>query len=62
MRFRGDDARAEKVYEGTEALLPEDVAEAVYWVVSLPERVNVNTIELMPVSQAFGPLAIHRVY
>jgi 3-hydroxy acid dehydrogenase/malonic semialdehyde reductase len=36
------------------------VAETVRWVSSLPARVNVNTIELMPVTQASGPLAIHR--
>jgi hypothetical protein len=39
---------------------PDDVAETVHWVATLPTRVNVNTIELMPVSQAFAPLAVHR--
>jgi 3-hydroxy acid dehydrogenase/malonic semialdehyde reductase len=41
-------------------LTPEDVAEAVHWVASLPARVNINAIEMMPVTQAFGPLAVHR--
>jgi len=36
------------------------VAETVYWVTTLPARMNINTIELMPVTQSFGPLAIHR--
>jgi 3-hydroxy acid dehydrogenase/malonic semialdehyde reductase len=60
VRFGGDTARAARVYEGADPLLPEDVAEAVHWVASLPARVNVNAVELMPVNQSFGPLAIHR--
>ena len=31
-----------------EPLLPEDVAETIYWVATLPARVNINSIELMP--------------
>lgn len=60
VRFDGDDAHAAKVYQGAEALTPEDVADTVWWVASRPERVNINTVELMPVTQSFGPLAIHR--
>jgi 3-hydroxy acid dehydrogenase/malonic semialdehyde reductase len=60
VRFRGDAERAEKVYDGTNALTPDDIAESVAWAASLPSRVNINTIELMPVSQAFAPLAVAR--
>jgi 3-hydroxy acid dehydrogenase / malonic semialdehyde reductase len=60
VRFRGDAQKATRLYEGADALTPDDVAETVYWVATLPTRVNVNTIELMPVSQAFAPLAVHR--
>ena len=60
IRFHGDDARAAKVYEGAEPLLPEDVAETIYWVATLPARVNINAIELMPVGQAFAGLAVSR--
>lgn len=60
IRFRGDDAKARKLYEGAGALTPQDVAETVFWVARLPERVNINVIEMMPVTQAFGPLAVHR--
>jgi 3-hydroxy acid dehydrogenase / malonic semialdehyde reductase len=60
VRFGGDASRAARVYEGADALLPEDVAEAVHWVARQPARVNVNTLELMPVNQSFGPLVIHR--
>ncbi len=60
VRFHGDDARAAQVYEGTEPLTPDDVAEAVHWVTTLPERVNINTIELMPVCQAYAGLSVSR--
>lgn len=60
VRFGGDAQRAARLYEGADPLTPEDVAEAVFWVASLPARVNVNTLELMPVSQSFGPLPVDR--
>jgi 3-hydroxy acid dehydrogenase / malonic semialdehyde reductase len=60
VRFSGDAQKAAKLYEGADALTPEDVAETVHWVSSLPARVNINTVEMMPVTQASGPLAIHR--
>jgi 3-hydroxy acid dehydrogenase / malonic semialdehyde reductase len=59
VRF-GDAQKAAKLYEGAEALTPEDIAEAVHWVATLPARVNINAIEMMPVTQAFGPLPVHR--
>ncbi len=58
VRFGGDAVRAAKVYEGADALTAEDVAETVHWVASLPARVNINTIEMMPVTQASGPLSV----
>jgi len=60
VRFKGDDAKASKVYDGTQPLTADDVAEAVFWVASLPAHVNINSVQMMPVCQAFGPLAIKR--
>ncbi|MCW8085910.1 SDR family oxidoreductase [Sabulicella glaciei] len=60
VRFHGDNARAAAIYEGTEALTPEDIAEAVEWVATRPARVNVNLLQVMPVSQSFGPLRVHK--
>jgi len=60
VRFGGDAQRAAKLYEGADALTPEDVAEAVHWVACLPARVNINAIEMMPVTQSFGPLPVFR--
>lgn len=60
VRFKGDKQRAEAVYEGTEPLTAEDIADAIHWCVTRPAHVNVNVIQLMPVCQAFGPLAVKR--
>lgn len=60
VRFAGDTEKANKMYENVDPLTPDDIAETVYWVTSLPARVNVNTVEVMPVSQSFARLAVHR--
>ncbi|MBW2604295.1 MAG: SDR family oxidoreductase [Deltaproteobacteria bacterium] len=60
VRFKGDEEKAEKVYDGTQPIKPEDIAEMVHWVVSLPPHVNINCLEVMPVCQTWGPLAVHR--
>lgn len=60
VRFKGDASAAEQVYEGTEPLKPGDIAEAIYWAVHQPRHVNINNIELMPVCQSWGPLAVQR--
>lgn len=60
VRFKGDEAAANKVYAGVEPLVPEDIAEIVFWIASRPAHVNINAIEVMPVDQAWGPLAVHR--
>lgn len=58
VRYKGDDRRASQVYEGTTALTAEDVTEAVFWVASLPAHVNINTLEMMPVSQTTAGLMV----
>jgi len=60
VRFGGDQDKADAVYAGTQPLVPADIAEAVYWVVSQPAHVNINTIEMMPVTQSFAPFQVYR--
>lgn len=52
VRYKGDEERAKKVYEGLQPLTPEDIAETVYWVASRPPHVNINDIIIMPTVQA----------
>lgn len=56
----GDKAKAKAVYEGMEPITAEDMAETIYWCATLPNHINVNTLELMPVQQAFGGFAVAR--
>jgi 3-hydroxy acid dehydrogenase/malonic semialdehyde reductase len=60
VRFKGDDAKAETVYKGVEALSAHDVAEAIFWSATLPSHVNINVLELMPVQQAFNAFSVYR--
>ena len=58
VRFKGDAARAKKVYEGTQPLMAEDVAETIVWVASRPPHVCVDEMLLKCTDQA----AIHKVH
>ncbi|AYA40190.1 bifunctional NADP-dependent 3-hydroxy acid dehydrogenase/3-hydroxypropionate dehydrogenase YdfG [Xenorhabdus nematophila] len=60
VRFKGNEEKVGKTYEGTDFLTADDVAEAVFWVANLPSRVNINTLEMMPVCQSFAGLNVHR--
>ncbi len=60
VRFKGDEERARKLYENTQPLKPEDIAESIFWAATLPAHVNINRIEMTPVVQSFGPLPIAR--
>lgn len=60
VRFKGDKKKAAAVYEGTQPLTAEDIAEAVHWVATRPAHVNVNIMQIMPVCQAYAPLAVKR--
>jgi NADP-dependent 3-hydroxy acid dehydrogenase YdfG len=52
VRFKGDLERAKMVYKGYEPLQGEDVAEIIHFISTLPPRVNVNDILVMPLAQA----------
>ena len=58
VRFKGDEARSKKVYEGVIPLRAEDVAEALVWVASRPPHVNIDELLIKCTDQA----AIHKVY
>jgi len=52
VRFKGDQAKAKKVYEGMHALTAEDIAETIWFAVSRPAHVNINELLVMPTAQA----------
>jgi len=58
VRFKGDRAREQKVYAGTEPLVAEDIAEILVWVASRPPHVNIDEMLIKPTDQA----AVHKVH
>ncbi|HTM78092.1 MAG TPA: SDR family NAD(P)-dependent oxidoreductase, partial [Devosia sp.] len=60
VRFKGDEDKATKPYQDTTPMNADDIAESIFWATTLPAHVNVNRIELMATTQAWGPFAIHR--
>ena len=60
VRFAGDAEKAAGVYRGVHAMSADDVALVCESVLKLPAHINVNTLEIMPVQQAFGPFAVDR--
>jgi 3-hydroxy acid dehydrogenase/malonic semialdehyde reductase len=60
VRFAGDAEKAKGVYAGMQPLSAQDVADAVLWCAARPAHVNVTTMELFPVAQAFSPFAVKR--
>jgi NADP-dependent 3-hydroxy acid dehydrogenase YdfG len=61
VRFRGDEAAAEKPYAGVpEPLVADDVADAIAWAVTRPSHVNIDRIDIQPRVQA-APYKVHRI-
>ena len=54
VRFRGDEEAARKVYEGVEAMRPDDIAECIVFVVTRPPHVNVDEIVVKALAQSSG--------
>lgn len=56
----GSQEKADAIYAGVTPMTAEDIAKTMLWVAELPPHLNINSLELMPVNQAFGPFAVHR--
>ncbi len=52
VRFKGDKDRADSVYAGAEPLTPENLADIIRYVVSLPPHVDICNLVVMPVCQS----------
>ncbi|MCP9199177.1 SDR family NAD(P)-dependent oxidoreductase [Gramella sp. GC03-9] len=59
VRFKGDTKKAEKVYQGFNALQPEDIADIIYFVVTRPYHVNIADLVVMPTAQASSTI-VHK--
>jgi|SRR5581483_3129375 len=60
VRTGGDRAVSDKLYAGAHPITPEDIAQTVWWIANLPAHLNINRIEIMPVSQSVAGLQVAR--
>jgi serine 3-dehydrogenase len=60
VRTGGDQAASDKLYAGAHPITADDIADTVCWVANLPPHLNINRIEVMPVSQSAAGLQIAR--
>jgi serine 3-dehydrogenase len=60
VRTGGDKDASDKLYAGMNPMTPEDHAELFWWLANLPPHLNINSIELMPVSQSWAGFTIQR--
>ena len=60
VRTGGDKQASDKLYAGMNPMTPEDFADLFWWLATLPPHLNINTIELMPVSQSWAGFTVER--
>jgi serine 3-dehydrogenase (NADP+) len=60
VRTGGDKEASDKLYAGMDPMTAEDLADLFWWLATLPPHLNINTIELMPVTQSWAGFSVHR--
>jgi serine 3-dehydrogenase len=60
VRTGGDKEASNKLYTGIKPMTAEDLADLFWWLANLPPHLNINTVELMPVSQSFAGFTVTR--
>lgn len=60
VRTGGNRQAHDALYGGATPMTAEDIAATVLWIATLPPHLNINTLELMPVSQSFAGFQVAR--
>lgn len=60
VRTGGDKEASNNLYAGMNPMTSEDLADLFWWLANLPSHLNINTVELMPVSQSFAGFSVAR--
>ncbi len=60
VRSGGDKEASDKLYAGASPMTAGDLADLFWWLANLPPHLNINTVELMPVSQSWAGFAVSR--
>ena len=60
VRTGGDQAASDALYNGADPMTAADIADTIFYVATLPAHLNINALELMPVSQSWAGFAVER--
>lgn len=60
VRNGGDQAASDSLYADMDPMTADDIANTLHWVATLPPHLNINTVELMPVSQSWAGFTVTR--
>ena len=60
VRNGGDQAASDQLYAGAHPITATDIADTIWWIANLPPHLNINRVEVMPVSQSAAGLQVHR--
>ena len=60
VRTHGDQPASDKLYSGANPMTADDIAETIFYVASLPSHLNINRLEIMPVTQSVAGFQVHR--
>jgi len=60
VRTGGDKEASDKLYAGVDPMTADDLADLFWWLANLPPHLNINIVELMPVSQSFAGFTVTR--
>jgi serine 3-dehydrogenase (NADP+) len=60
VRTHGDQTASDALYKGANPMTAQDIAETIFWIATLPPHLNVNRLEMMPVSQSFAGFQVAR--
>ncbi|MDR7068358.1 serine 3-dehydrogenase [Pseudoxanthomonas japonensis] len=60
VRTHGDQAASDKLYTGANPMTADDIAESIFYVATLPPHLNINRLEIMPVTQSFAGFQVAR--
>jgi serine 3-dehydrogenase len=60
VRTGGDQSASDQLYAGARPITAGDIADTIWWIANLPPHLNINRVEVMPVSQSAAGLQVHR--
>ncbi|TQM17095.1 serine 3-dehydrogenase [Pseudoxanthomonas sp. 3HH-4] len=60
VRTHGDQQASDKLYTGASPMTADDIAETIFYVATLPPHLNINRLEIMPVTQSVAGFQVHR--